>query len=649
MHFDLTGEFAALLFGLILLLYSRGSDMVPTLRDRYFRACLYGVVVSVAFTIASLVLLEPPFSTMAPLVLIDVVSLLFYLTTPMTAAMFLLYTVAFLFEDEGRVRRYMWVSSVPFLAYAAVVLTNPLTHFVYRIGAEGLKTDGPGLAVVYATVFLYTAAGVATILLFGRRIERQFRNVLLAFPILGTALVVVQSILTTARRPIVLIGTASTSALLIIYLFLQNKRIVVDELTGFKNRRAFSKVVGILLRRQRRFAVALVSLDGFKAVNAQFGQASGDRLLREVARYLASVVPIRDVYRYAGDEFALLLDDLGPDDFGPDALADRLAPIRARFESPWNGGPVPCRLSASIAALRAPDHAASVEDAIDLLEHCVALSKRNGHGRLVLPDAEMLLHVHRRHRVEEALRAAISEDRVEVLFQPILSTSDGRFRSAEALSRLHDPALGDILPSEFIPIAEESGLIVALGDRVLEAVCRFARRLEAALIPYDAISINCSSLQFFQEGFAEKTLTTLSASGVDPRRIHIEVTESVFIDRIEPVREIMRTLQEAGIQFYLDDFGTGYANLSTAVELPFRAVKLDRGLLQKAMGSRRTFTMMKSVAQAFHDCGMWVVVEGVETPEQRVLADRLGARLIQGFLAAGPLPAERAAELFSRH
>lgn len=642
-HLDLTGEFTALVFALILLAYARASDAVPTFRNRVFRACLYVVSGSIALTLADLLLAQTPVFPTLPVPLQHLLEILFFVSTPLNIVMFSIYVAAFVLDEGPRLRRVAVLIGLPFLFYAATVATSPWTGFIYSLDPVKGMVDGPGTLLIFATIYVYILGMTVVVLAFRKRIEAPFRNVLLSFPVAAVAIVVVQELFLAVGRQVVLIGTASMSALLIVYLFLQNKRIVVDELTGFKNRRAFLGAVDYELRRRRRFSVVLVSLDDFRAVNHQFGQANGDRVLREMARWLATAAPLKNLYRFAGDEFAVLAEDV-PEG----ALPACVAAIRARFEAPWCAGDIACRLSASLAVLRVPGHAANVEDLVSLLEHCVARSKRSGKGQLVRPDDEMLAVVRRRSRVQEALRAAIEQDRIDVHFQPILTNRDGRYRTAEALARLHDPEIGDIPPKEFIPIAEESGLIVPLGDRVLEGVCRFIQDLERRRAPFDSVSINCSSIQLFQEGMAERTLAILGARGISPRRIHVEVTESVFIDRVAAVKSIMATLQAAGVQFDLDDFGTGYSNLSTVVELPFRNVKFDRSLLYEAQRSRRTYTMLKATAQAFEDCGMGVVVEGVETPEQRVLADRIAAQYCQGYLYARPMPAAQAAEYLSR-
>jgi EAL domain-containing protein (putative c-di-GMP-specific phosphodiesterase class I) len=246
------------------------------------------------------------------------------------------------------------------------------------------------------------------------------------------------------------------------------------------------------------------------------------------------------------------------------------------------------------------------------------------------------------------MKRGLTQDIFKVHYQPIFSLKRARFTSAEALLRLSDSELGAISPVEFIPIAQEAGIIVDIGFLVIDKVCQFIRETDEKGVEFDAISCNLSSTQLCSEGFVDKVIEIANRNRINKMKLHFEITESVFADNFKHVANIMRKLSKYGIRFNLDDFGTGFSNIANMAELPFEFIKIDKSILYESAVSKKCLIVIQGLSRTFSDVGMKIVVEGVETLEHRKIAEQLNADYIQGFLFARPMPANEAIRYLGR-
>jgi diguanylate cyclase (GGDEF)-like protein len=464
-----------------------------------------------------------------------------------------------------------------------------------------------------------------------RMIERSLRLVLLFFLTISLSMVLLQWIFPM----LILSGSAATTMLLVIYLYLQNKNIILDDLTGLQNRKAFSKILEYYVRQKAVMDIILISLDDFKAVNDRFGQWNGDIFLKTISQYLKDIIPIKFIYRFSGDEFIIILDESIPVN-----AADLVDTIRKRFDDTWECGTFRCMQKTSIAIVRVPFHADTVEKIITLLEYCIDLSKKNGKGKTIFSDKETIKKMTRKIKIIDLMKKGLTQDIFEVYYQPVYSVKKNRFTTAEALLRLSDSELGAVSPVEFIPIAEETGIIADIGLQVLDKVCHFVKELENREVAIDAISINLSTVQLNSEDFVSGFLGIIDRNMVSPGKLRMEITESVFNNKFECVVDIMKIFNDHGIRFYLDDFGAGYSNIANIVDLPFEFIKIDSSILHKSVGSKKCLDVLNGLSRTFSEAGIKVLVEGVETPEHDEIARQIHADYIQGFLYAYPMPAD---------
>lgn len=632
MSWDMAPEAISTVVLCIIWVYSRKGNLIPSLRNRLFQVSLLTTFCAMTSNILSAVLIF----TLNPytLVLTWVVTLIYFITTPLMGMVYFFYVMANIYEDNAEIRRDFFFASIPGVAYVILVLLSPINHCIFSITPERGYSQGPLISTTYIIFFLYCAACVLLVAWRGKRVAPAIRAILFTFPLIAALVIVIQMV----HPSTVLSGSAATCALLIIYLYLQNKQIGIDYLTKLPNRREFLRMMELYLRKKYNFTTLVISLREFKAVNDTHGQHNGDALLAAFSEFLRRGLGLGegDIYRYSGDEFALLIKDAKKPEM--EALVEKL---RIRMKQPWEAGDRSCLLTVAIGLVSFPHTAQQMEGLINGLEYAVSAAKRDGENRnLCYCTPELLEKSKRHHQIEKLLEQNLAQGGFEVYYQPIYSVEDGSFRKAEALLRMRDPDLGNIPPSEFIPIAEESGLIVEITYLVLKKVCAQIRQLLDEGLSPESINVNLSALQFAQKDLLPRMLEIIADSGIPVAKVGVELTESTLAENAELIEETLRQMHREGIHIGLDDFGTGYSNLISVLDLPIDTVKMDKSLVWAAMKSERFAIAMQNFSRAFRELGMCVLAEGVETGEQSSFVVECGCAMIQGFLYAKPMPAE---------
>jgi len=412
-----------------------------------------------------------------------------------------------------------------------------------------------------------------------------------------------------------------------------------DQLTGLPNRGLLTHRLDLAVERAQRgddgFAVLMVGLDRFKLVNDGFGRAAGDELLHAVGERLhACIHPDSMLARMSGDEFAILLDEaqgLG------DAVrvarcvqASLAAPFALQAGEVFTGASVGIALSMTGYA-RSED---VLRDATIAMYRC----KDRDHGGYQVFDLEMHAQAMERLRLEGDLRRALERGEMRVHYQPVVSLATGRVAGFEALARWEHPERGLLFPDAFIPLAEETGMILPLGMRVLEAACTalagWQRRPGCERL---SMAVNLSARQFSHPDTVEQVAAAVRASGVTPGTLKVEITESVILQLSPEVVDTFARLKALGVELYLDDFGTGYSSLSYLHRVPLDALKIDRSFVSPNAGAGSPHLVRTIVAMA-QALGVAVVTEGVEREETVHELRRLGCEYAQGYFFAHPFP-----------
>ncbi|MGI4978243.1 MAG: putative bifunctional diguanylate cyclase/phosphodiesterase, partial [Janthinobacterium lividum] len=396
----------------------------------------------------------------------------------------------------------------------------------------------------------------------------------------------------------------------------------------------------------RPFAVMHLDLDHFKSVNDAMGHPAGDRLLQQVAQRLLTCVAEADtVARLGGDEFAVVQRDLPGAGQAAAAAAGRLARrIVAALAEPFTLDSARISIGASVGIAVAP---ADGRDASALLKNAdMALYRAKAEGRSTARFFEPSMDIQRqaRRRLELDLRRAVEEEQFEVHYQPLVDLATGRVSGFEALLRWHHPAHGLVPPGDFIPIAEEVGSIVAIGEWVLHRACR-----EAALWPPEvSVAVNVSPAQFRTRHLVDVVTAALRHSGLAPGRLELEITETVLLRESEVVLATLHQLRAAGVRIAMDDFGTGYSSLSYLRSFPFDKIKIDQSFVRDVARNADSLAIVRAAIGLGASLGMKVAAEGVETPEQVAILQAARCDQLQGFLYGRPAAAEAVPELLAR-
>ena len=425
-----------------------------------------------------------------------------------------------------------------------------------------------------------------------------------------------------------------------------------DALTGLANRARFTERLGGELHRCRRFAdhifsVLFLDLDGFKVVNDSLGHVVGDQLLTEIGNRLSACLRDGDtVARFGGDEFALLIRNIrGIDDVL--RLVDR---IHRTLSKPFVVGELEVFTAASIGiAMSTSKYDGPVEMLRDA-DIAMYRAKNMGKGQHVIFDQAMHTSVVNRLKLETDLRRAIERSEFRVEYQPIIEIESERITGFEALVRWNHPERGTVSPAEFIPAAEETGLIIPLDRLVIREACRqITEWNKQGLAPYPlTISVNLSSKQFANADLLDRLDQILEDTGLNPAHLRIEVTESAIVDHAESAAMKIRMIKQRGITLSMDDFGTGYSSLSYLHRFPFNILKIDRSFVSRIGPNGEDSEIVSTIVALAHNLGMSVVAEGVETIEQVNRLRLLNCQYAQGYYYSKPFKPEKAAEVVKR-
>jgi diguanylate cyclase (GGDEF)-like protein len=412
-----------------------------------------------------------------------------------------------------------------------------------------------------------------------------------------------------------------------------------DALTGLPNRALFEDRVDLALararRRSTRTAVLFLDVDRFKFVNDTLGHRAGDRLLSEVARRVRGAIRASDtVARFGGDEFAVLCEDINDD---RDALRIAEA-VQSALGAPCELDGEDHVLSASLGIAVARGREATTGAMLRDADAAMYRAKELGRARVEVFDDRLRERLEARMRTERELRHGIEAGQLRLVYQPVVSLPSGRVGSVEALVRWEHPERGTVSPGEFLPIAEDSGLIIKLGEFVFGEACRQAARWRAQLgddapLP---INVNLAARQLGQPTLVDVVRRLLDETGARPTDIALEITESAVIENTLLASETLHELKALGFQIYLDDFGTGYSSLSYLQRLPIDVLKIDRSFVSALGEAPESSAIVRAIVGMAQALGIGVVAEGVETSRQAELVHELGCQSGQGFFWARP-------------
>jgi diguanylate cyclase (GGDEF)-like protein len=417
-----------------------------------------------------------------------------------------------------------------------------------------------------------------------------------------------------------------------------------DSLTGLPNRRYFAEKLGqcvLAVDATHRIAVLMLDLDGFKRINDAHGHATGDKALREFALRVAAVVPANAFFaRIGGDEFAIVMPDIGARD-EPANLARR---IGGTVGEPFDVDGRMADFGVGIGIAIAPDDGSNPDELVRRADRALHRAKAAGRSAVRFFEPEMDAHVDRRIEIERELRNAVAADLLVPHYQPLVCLENDRIIGFEALARWKNEVLGPIPPDVFIPIAEETGLINELGDQLLRRACLDATAWPAHFV----LAFNVSPLQLHDPTLGLRILSILGQTGLNPRRLEIEITESALVQNIGVAQAVLGQLRQAGVRIALDDFGTGYATFSQLLSFRLDKIKIDRSFVSRLDEGGDSGLIVNAILGLAKGFGFTTTAEGVEGASQTAYLKAHGCTEGQGYLFSKAVPAADIPALLDR-
>ena len=422
-----------------------------------------------------------------------------------------------------------------------------------------------------------------------------------------------------------------------------------DALTDLPNRPEFMNQLRLAIQRncenpEARFAVLFLDLDRFKVINDSLGHGVGDKLIVAIAgRLKATLRPGDVVARLGGDEFTILLNRTGLEQ----DVAHVVERIQAKIAEPFTIDNYEVFTTVSVGVILSDELDRGADDYLRDADAAMYRAKEAGKARYEIFDREMHVQNLNLLQVETDLRHALERDEFEVQYQPIVELTTGRIREFEALIRWRHPVHGLVSPVDFVDVAEETGLIVPIGQWILEKACRQTAKWQENCQYQLSISVNLSARQLMHPNLVAQVEDILAETGLSPRQLKLEVTESTVMEYSEKASDVLNALDRLGVHLSTDDFGTGYSSLSYLQTFPFDRLKIDRSFVDKLGTNKKSDAIVKTILMLGTNLGMEVVAEGIETIGQLELLQDLGCRLGQGFYFSRPVDASDAEKLIS--
>lgn len=530
--------------------------------------------------------------------------------------------------DEYCIKRAKLILFLLTAAYSVLTLVNLKTGLLFWIDENGNYCRGILNGIGYWVML--AESGLLLFCYFRHRssVSKDMKHVMRTVPPIILTIVIIQIF----NPQTLLNGTIIAFTEVSLFVSFYNQKRENDSVTGLGTRYSFFSELNLKIESRQKFHVILIALTDFGVINCRYGHQTGDEFLYAVANWLDKTFKEAVAFRYVGVTFAVMLPFTTPEQ--EEQYSCR---YRKRFEEAWEVGDCVEVLPAAFADFIYSGNGIDANQVIEALDYIMSLAKHSAQKWIQFDDkvAEKLL----RHRhVADSLRRAVEDNGFEVWYQPVYSQKSQQFQSAEALVRMKDENGIFISPSEFIPVAEEIGLVDKIFWFVLEKVCMFIK--EDQYLPLKSVSVNLSMPQFENPQLLEKVRDLMEKYEIPIDRIKFEITEREISDDAALARKTIHNMVHEGFRFYLDDFGTGYSNFSSVAQVNFECIKFDKTLIEAVQSDSKSYILIQGLVRLFHELGIQVIAEGTETRDQVDCLLGLGADLIQGYYYAKPMPGE---------
>lgn len=558
-----------------------------------------------------------------PQLFVDFVAKSYLVTLLFVAFSAYAYVCVDVYKQISVYRRKIKLIFLLTLAGVAGTYIAPISYHYSEDGKSILFTHGPSLYVTYGVALIFFAAIFYLLIKEKAKINPRRREAVCLWLIIWIAASQIQFMYTE----VLIVGYAGAIGIMVLYLKLENPETNLDRYTGMFNSGALYQYTDQFYGRDRDFSVLVIIFESNAYQNVPLQDR--DRVRMEIVGYLIKSVNA-PVFNNVEDEIFVVMENT-------DSAQEVSDAIRERFRSGW-GGEKTWIVQPGWLYLPHCNEINGTKNLLYLVRYLRQENKDFSESDYLSVRQDNIEKMNREKETEKLIAEAIDRDRIEVYYQPIFSTKEQRFTSAEALVRIRDDSGKLIPPGLFIDIAEESGMILKLGEIVFEKVCRFLREHPPEQLGLHYIEVNLSVVQCAYERLAQDYIHIMEQNGTLPQYINLEITESASINAKKTLLENMEKLMEFGVKFSLDDFGTGQSNLNYIVDMPVDIVKFDRDMTNAYFENGKAKYVMDAAIHMIHGMNLQIVSEGIETLEQYRVMEDLGIRYIQGYYFSRPLP-----------
>ena len=526
---------------------------------------------------------------------------------------------------RNRFQRVRYV--VPISVISILIVSSPWTHVIFYFNEEMIFKTGWGYILMYVSAAIYLLSAVYKIILLRKEASRSQRYTVYFYIAMCVAAALIQGI----NSSLVVIGFVAAVSTMMVFLSLVNPTNYFDKEMDLMNLAAFRDVFEQNKFKNKPFRIIGIQIIGIRFLIETIGLENKQEILRKFSDKLKNACGKYQLFRVSGSRIYVYIPD---DDQIENIIVDA---IRKVFEESILMGDFRISLTAHIAVYKYPDDATEIADVEDLIRSTLSSIYDEEPGTVVHVEKTILAKKSRELQILQVMKKAVRRGDFYVVYQPIYSFEQKRFTTAEALVRLENDELGEVSPEEFIPIAEQNGMILQIGEFVFETVCRFVLHHKVWEKGIEYIHVNLSVIQCMQEKLADQLFRIMDLYNLDYRYINLEVTESAAIASSEVLMDNMARLIERNMNFSLDDFGTGFSNTATLIKYPFHTIKLDKGMVWEAMHNKKAEIILKNTIEMVKMLNMEIVAEGAESPEQVEKLNEMGVDFVQGFYYSKPI------------
>lgn len=519
--------------------------------------------------------------------------------------------------------------SIIFVVTEIMVILNPIFHWVYYFDSSHEFNRNWGENWIYIAAVVYFVLAMARLLFAWKAVNTKRRFALLYFVVIVVAGVAVQFVDINVKGELF----AEALALMGVMLAVEAEDDLLDVDTGFYNRKALRMDMNSYIVNKTEFEIICIKVTNADVIQKVTGSANVDILADVLSDYLKTIVPRYYIYQTNPETFVLTLMDSGNSGKRLETGEITANHISERFDKPWTCGTFEIMLSAIVMFVKVPSELTNTMDLFYMVDSAVP-------ARTVkkVMSGDDLDYILRRGEIENAIARGLDENGFEVYYQPTYHLDGLKLHGAEALIRLNDSVMGKLFPDEFIPVAEQVGMIDAIDDFVLKQVCDFLESGIPKKYGMDCINVNLSVIQCLKPGFVEHICKIVDGYDIEKSWINFEITESVAASDYEMLSEVVTSLKSHGFRFAMDDYGTGYSNMQSIFALDFDVVKIDKSILWGAEETELGRIILGNSVRMIEQMNRQILVEGVETKEQVELLKKLKVHYLQGYYFSKPIP-----------